>query len=846
MPFDTPTRFPCGDYKPGSEPRPSTGGTGNTNPPVYNPQGNTGDQIFPSDFPIDDEPPDDRIPPLIPGDSDIGKVTTEPQIRPKWKCSERIVTCPTDADLPLQDRRILGIFRECIECIDIQSEECAYDSSGDCIQLCVSTQDSDNPCISISRPRYTSISLDERSNANINQNTSIISETNLSQKQKLQVANANIPGRGLINAGIQSFRLQSTTPIKSPSIVKLNTQQNKGYSTNSQYRRSNGGLYDPYFNFSKTKVNQLTKIYRNNKYLNIFKNEISSEVSYFLDRESTRLSWNEKDIHNLTNEKIAISLRDEIRTSLNNIHTVGNQKIVEDQFYNAIKKHLMEGTLSEFDPYYYINLYNNQIQDSFIEYDKPGTNKTAIDAAFASFELKSINADYTTTQKPELANDFKRTRFLLEDIEASIPVIQLNGNQDPIYLNNAGMLTSSLGASSSLNMRIGNGAGYYFSTLAYDGTSYPLPSQNSLSAAYYLDVNNRANVLRILGEQLSLKLFVDSLPYINEFSSSYNSSADVEPMYFAIDLETVNDVVSGAISAGSINSIINTTSATFRRITDEEAITHSRDNSFNLIKINLDYRDPFIHYARDTSSIRLEQKEFNLRNLGYTRTTYSNKIMVRNIPMGLVVTPGCGSYHNPMNGRSNLLNYEGPVVSRTITMVPSVNVAERKPLNLFIESARIYEELGVGYLGLYEKYLSEDNNGFIYTYNPSSSLFNNSYYYGGQYTRIQPPSSTRSNSIESKFLNLANKLTSVSGVEELTWWDIFRRMSSKEIGSLMYSNVSKQLIDKLSNGFSNNIKIKPVITRSTTVITGIPQDATIAEDVIYVQETDRLNNVQNN
>lgn len=840
MSFDTPTRFPCGNYKPGFEPRVTTGGTQNTNPPVFHPQSNSDQQVFPVEPPDDPPPPDDLIPPRNPRPGDgIGKVTSEPQFRPKWRCSERILTCTEDADLQLPDRRILGIFRECVECMEAESEECVYDSSGDCIQLCRSTQDSENPCISISRPRYTSISLDERSNANVNQNTIIISENNLSQKQKLQVAVANTPGRGLINAGTESFRLQSITPTKNTSIIKLNTQQNKGYSTNTEYRRINGGLYDPYYNFTKTKISQATKLYRNNRYLNIFKNEISSEVSYFLDRENSKLPWNEKEIHNLTNEKIALSIKDDLRTSLNNIHTVGNQRIVETQFYNTIKKHLMEGTLSEFDPYHYISLYNNQLQDQFVEYDKPGNNKTAIDAAFAAFETKSIKSDYTNAPTVELINDFKRIRFLLEDLEANVPALQLNGNSNPIYLNNAGMLTSSLGSSSILNMGIGDGAGYYFSALTYDGTPYPLSSQNSLSEAYYLDINNRANVMRILGEQLQLKLTANSLPGVNEFSSSYNPSADIEPMYFAIDLGSVGEIVSGTTLLGTINSVVNITSATFRRITNEEATAHSRNYSFNLVKINIDYRDPFIHYAKDASAIQVEQKDFNLRNLGYTRTTYSNRIMLRNIPHGIILTPGCGSFHNPMNGKSNLVNYTGDVVSRTIQVSPSLNISDKTKLTPFIESSRIYEEFGNGYLGLYEKYFAEDVNGFIYTYNPSSSLFDNSYYYGGGYSKTQPPSSTRSNSAESNFLSLVNKLTSISGVTELTWWDVFRRMSAKEIGSLMYSRSSRDLIDRLSNGYSNNVQIKSVIARPTVVPTGIPDDAIIPDDVIYINEEDR-------
>ena len=86
---------------------------------------------------------------------------------------------------------------------------------------------------------------------------------------------------------------------------------------------------------------------------------------------------------------------------------------------------------------------------------------------------------------------------------------------------------------------------------------------------------------------------------------------------------------------------------------------------------------------------------------------------------------------------------------------------------------------------------------------------------------------------------IVKKLTDVSGVEELTWWDIYRRLTAKEIGKLSYININ-EINNLLANGFVNNVKVFNVLSTIPLYPTGIPEDATVPNDTIIINEEDRV------
>ena len=380
-------------------------------------------------------------------------------------------------------------------------------------------------------------------------------------------------------------------------------------------------------------------------------------------------------------------------------------------------------------------------------------------------------------------------------------------------------------------LQIGDGAGYYISSVFLNGADAALQTTNEISTAYYLPPAERSNLLEILGTNADIVLTVSSTS-AHELSVDYNPSGDLNPMYFAINLESVGDILNQ-------NSVINIMSATFTRLTDEEAINHSRNYSFNVVKINLDFRDPFIQYARDTSCIALEQDDFNLRSYNRNRTIVKNKIILRNLPAAVILVPGMGSYHNPFNCKSKMITFTDPII-RQINMVPSFDVKNKSLVGPPLDVSNTYYSLGTPYFGLVERDTDQDIHGNIRTFYSNLLDYNKNYFSGGIYTSSQPEVEAREKSIESKFLiDTLKKLTEVSGVTRLTWWDLYRRVNSNDLGKLSYTNVNT-INNSIANGFINDIKIYNVLSAFPIEPTGIPDGVSIPNDNIIINESDRI------
>lgn len=609
-------------------------------------------------------------------------------------------------------------------------------------------------------------------------------------------------------------------------------------------------LYNQTYNFFKVPATPITTLVPNGQRLDIFSNQVAEEVKYFLDMQNSTAAWNEKYISNLSIEKISVSLLPSVYESLNNIHGEGNLKIDFSVFLNTIKSHLLQGTLNEFDPSFFVSVANKQANDNFYSLNRTQESQATINNSLAIFEETSVNPDYT---KPQLSvnerNDFRRMRFLPEDIKCKIDVLQIDGTNDPILVTNNGIPTQQLPAlldnpaTSSVETQFGDGAGYYFSSLSINGEEYPLITYNELSNSYYLNTRDRALILGLLGADSSLRLTSVSPVNNHEFTATYNSSADLELMYFILDMSSVGDII-------GTKTMVTTTSSNYVRVTDEEGIRHSRNNGFNLSKINVDYRDPFIHYARDSSSIYCEMEDFSVKALNRETTPNSDKLVLRSIPQGIILIPGCGSKHNPFNGKSAFQDYSNSTVRRTLSLKPTIDHTDLQAQAPPLTQEKVVFNFGTDSFGLYEKYLDKDLEGLIYSFNASSEEFANSYYqYPGGFSSTQPPPELRVNSSEANLLNLTDKLATValelretSGSQYgfLSWYDVYRRMTLNDIGKLMYTN-SQDLILKIQDGFVKGVTVNNTVNDiNTTVYYGIPESATVPNDSIIITESDRV------
>lgn len=639
-------------------------------------------------------------------------------------------------------------------------------------------------------------------------------------------------GSQIDNSRLVSQNLLRQIPRKQESMFNIDDPNIlKNASVSSSYN-NRYGLLNELYNLFKQPASNSTKLLNNNLYLDIFNELVSEEVQYFLNKENTSSVWDETKLDSLTNEKITISLNSDLLTALNNIHTIANEPISINYFISIIRNHLINGTMYEFDSNYYKYVFNSQIKDSVVNYRTEGESYKGLQASIGLFELSSNLANFKEQDDVWKRDDLKRTRFLLEDVNSKIPALQLDGNSSPLYLRNSGIPILQVTQEASSYLEIGDGAGYYINTSSLKSSEYPLIIQNDLSSARYVSPEVREGILKTLGTDLGIILTVESPSTTNEFSANYNPSADIYPMYFKINFETLKDIENP-------NSVINIMSATYIRLSDEDAIRHSRNYSFNTTKINLDFRDPIIHYARDSSSIKIELDDFNFRNFGDNRSIVSESIILRNVPAAIILTPGMGSAHNPFNSRSRISSFTNEKVIRTIELSPTFEYSQETIQKPPLEASNIYKVLEQPYFGLYEKYIESDIESDLYTFNPNSEQFKKSYFTNSEYSNLLTDSSYIEQSIESKIVALVDKLISVSGVSSLTWWDVFRRLEINDLGKLNSNNV-ENIIKSLSSGWRGGIKIYNILTRKNMKTTGIPEDAEIIDDKIILYEMNRL------
>ena len=708
---------------------------------------------------------------------------------------------------------------------------------------CVNGPDNPRACLAQGpfTPRGTAAPAALDNNANNNQagggaGGEVISNNSIRANSVTNVLESNSNSTTLRAGDVGNSLLLSNSIINSintkpESSVNINDPNLLRFGSPSSTRSNRLGVFDETYNFFRTEPDVTITLYPNSSYLNIFKNAVAEEVQFFLTKSNTNYPWSEKYFDSLTHEKLIISLREDILTVFNNIHDVGNNKINLENFLDILKNHLIGGTISEFDPYYYTFIYNSQINDAIQNTPILGETFEALQVAMGIFNLSSVNPYYPSTGDDNLANDYKRMRFLLEDLLTNISTTQIDGTSESLYLTNAGISTEQIDSPSSF-LNIGDGAGYYLSSQYVDGVNVPLPTSNELSAARYIPPFVKYNLMRLLDADVGITITAKSASANHEFTTSFDPSADLSPMYFILDFNTVGETLYP-------NSVVNTLSANYVLISDEEAINHSRNYSFNILKVNLDYRDPLVHYSKETSTFSFSEDDFNLTFFGAPRAPGNNSIILRNLPAAIILSPGAGSFHNPYNSRSKIETIEDDYVTRSLNFVPTFEVnSSTKPLPP-LNSSNIFEALGGGFFGVYESYFERDIQGRIFTYDPSSILFSKAYYTDGSYSNQQPILQNRQENIEGKFVNnLIKKLTSLSGVEYLTWWDVFRRVPISDLGKL-FNHSSKDLIDKLSMGLINGVQIRDVISAPGVPVTGIPDGTVINDDLIIINESDR-------
>jgi len=628
--------------------------------------------------------------------------------------------------------------------------------------------------------------------------------------------------------------------VKETEKVDLYEEMLKSLENDPNAERGNS-IYDPKFNLSLTPNPFLESLplESNNKYLDIFKDEVSPHIYWCLYSLSPSSSWDESAYANLTIKDIANSIDPILLNSLASIKYVGGIPISLEDMLEVIKYLLFSNRIDEFDPGYYIELADEHSSHYKVQYE--GTNADSKVKTQAALGLVASDAN---SADPEEAPDgfrpyLRKLKYLNEDLGVGMPVLGCDGATSGADLYNEGLQVVRLKNSNNANEQVSSlielaeGGGYYLSASICDNSdvssAVAVDASSNLSIALNVPPEVRANSLNIVEEDDSIK-FTASASYVNsEFGDDYDLTSELSPMYFILDLSTVGE-------RPNVNPIVTDTTGTYTMVTSVDTINdHARSNGYNVRVLNVDYNDPFLVYASGTSSIDMTSKDISFNDFMVKKGgPREDKVILRRPPFAVILNPGKGSKHNPLAGESELESWEGSI-TRNIYFIPDIDMTEDGTLDTVLEKYFTGVEDGTYRIGLMEPI---DTNSAGFRYETSSAKFQNTYYSDGSESSTMP-TRTRSGvaTLVRKVDTLVSKYEIPTG--KITWFDIWKRFDATEFYNIQNVSVSAGFTEWLIAG-GRGVKITKVLSRSPLIITGLgtDKDASI-DDPIYITNYDR-------
>jgi len=618
----------------------------------------------------------------------------------------------------------------------------------------------------------------------------------------------------LIN-DVDLFESRNIPSFTETSIIDVNDFANSTYIDNNT--SSQGGVYHKVYNIFDyedfpTRDGGFTSNYHN---LEVFADYIPEEVAYMLENKNSNIEWEERYTLGLNKAKIIKSLNGRLYQAFKTIVDIDQQEISIDHFLGLIKRHLLNGTIDEFNPDYYINLAEDHRKYAKITLklsDEQEINRRAALGFLASFVRP---ADSKKFGDPQKVIELNRTKFLPTDIEAATIVETVAQETFTVPLEDAGIAVSSVSAVADY-VPLGEGGGYYFVLETVDGEEIPLELDTAITKAYYADSATRKLALTLLGEDHYTRLTVGSTFDKSELGSEYKTTNTVSAIYFKLDL---TNITQGETS----ESIVETVRANYIKLTDPiEIEKHSKTYGGKVSQVNVQYDDPFIQYADISGEMSLEQKDVTFRQVNPRRSSGDYSILTRSIPDGLIIYPVKETKDNPLFAYSTMDTVSDSRVTRTLTIRPHFGLSEEEQSSPILTQSLIYEKDKTYKLGLLE---DADTQNVYYTF--EKSKFPNVFTVNGR------------SPIGHMFYNiLEDKLSIKYTFDYLTWWDIFRRMKINEFTSFIYS-VPVRLMKQLESGFKG-YTVKSVLDRDGAISSVLKLKEGQQEDSVIL--TDRIRN----
>lgn len=727
-----------------------------------------------------------------------------------FKCAAtgRAEVCDGEQNLPLsQVTNVISFEFGCIPCSPnivnpdgtvVADPQCIFTSQEACASSCITRVPTGLFCEPgvgvVFNPPQTSISEPTTS-----------TEVRVAASEFRQVDQPTSPSISL-QVNDEATRIIANQQAMNATVITANELiEDEGFR-NSLQGFTQPSLFDPNLNFFRTEPNTTIELVPNRSYLDVFKDEIAIEIAEILSISNSNRPWDEVTLQNLSDDKLIESLAPILLNSFQYIRYPGGEPVGVSTLLNVIRRHILEGTMNEFDPNFYIEAAEAQINQKFQVLEKP-ENEEDVDRLSIKY---LTNSDHTyQTDKPTNFRNFQvnRVRPLNEDINMKVAVKTLEDEILKLAVPNEGinveMLSAvvtdavpSLGAPDKIN--IGNGGGYYITSRNLESVEAPIPTENLLQFSYYAVAPERAKILNMLGVDSSITITASSNLNQHEFTPDYPAVSEIKPLFFAINLDSV--------SGNSIaDSLVESYSATYSLLTASSDIqTHLNNNALNTPMLSVDYRDKLFQYIYETSSFTLSLNDFNLK--GFKDKAYSGtgSRFVRNIPFGVVITPVRGGKFNPFNGRSKLIEH-GDIHVRSMSVRPALDTTIDGTTAPMFDYYSLNLRDGVNRVGVGE---SEDTQNIGYSYDESK--FTETFYESSSNSysslNLQPPSAQ---GVAYMLREVIDYLSSTYSATTLTWYDIFSRMPVTRFAEMFYGS-DRELIQEIANGFRGGIIVENV------------------------------------
>ena len=861
MPFSNdPTVFPCGRGNfPGTQ-GPGSGGQEPTVTPsilVPSPPDPPEPPYIPPSIPV---PPDDPvIPPVrfptrepdpgtvVPDPTQITTTdptqiattdpaqttTTDPSF---FRCEVvALGVCPGEEGLSLNEATITTVFTECRPCSpNIQTPggsvepdpTCNFSSLALCEANCTSPTFTNLVC-----PPQGAVTQPDPGATVTPQGDPVVfvpvatignqipNEPSLTIPGQPQITEPQSPSLS-VNVINEATQITNNQEITNGNIISVNSVVEDEDFRDTQAGISKPVLFDPDLNFFNVTPNQNTELVSNSKNLNVFNNEVAEEVSEVLSNANSNIPWNEVTLQNLSDDKLLVSLNPLLRNSFEYLRLPGGKPVGVATLLNVIRKHLLRGTIDEFDPNYYIDSAQAQLNDKFDVLEKPERQELA-DRLAINFLTNNLHT-YQNNKSSNWRNfQINRVRPLNEDVKIKLNISNLDGTRNDLDIPNEGFdlnvleprtqITSRLfGSTDKLN--IGDGGGYYVHGVEVDGDDVPIYTDNIISDSYYAPASIRAKVLEMLDIDSSIKIQATSNENKHEFVSDDQGASGIQPLFFALDTSSI-------VGEYTDNPLVESYSGTYTRIKEASAIDrYTNNHALSIPLLALDYRDPIYRYILDTSEFIASLKDFNL--VGFPDKGFSSigSRFVKNIPFGFIVTPVAGGKYNPFNGDS-ILEQKGTRHVRSISVIPATDLSIDANQTSVLKSFSLNLVKGVDRVGVGEE-SNTQNIGYQY----SEEDFTKTFYSAsaGDYQFSSSPPSAQGTAYMLR--NVIDYLKSTYGGNEFTWFDVFSRMPITQMGQMFYDS-DKDLILEIANGFRDGVILNNVESGHETSSRLIAEDS---------------------